>query len=64
MTARRTALVDAVSGQISGSKPYTFLTPGETASAAFDSAPLTRLREIKRARDPRGVIRANYPVLG
>jgi hypothetical protein len=64
VTARRTALVDAVSGQISGSKPYTFLTPGETASAAFDSATLTRLREIKRDRDPRGVIRANYPVLG
>jgi FAD/FMN-containing dehydrogenase len=64
VTARRTALVDAVSGQISGSKPYTFLTPGETASAAFDSATLTRLREIKRARDPHGVIRANYPVLG
>ncbi|MFE7741678.1 FAD-binding oxidoreductase [Nocardia sp. NPDC057455] len=64
VTARRTALVDAVSGQISGRKPYTFLTPGETASAAFDLATLARLREIKRARDPHGVIRANYPVLG
>ncbi|BDT97662.1 FAD-binding oxidoreductase [Nocardia sputorum] len=62
--ARRTAIVDAVSGQISGGKPYTFLTPGEDASAAFDTATLTRLRAIKRARDPHGVIRANYPVLG
>ncbi|MFI5537423.1 FAD-binding oxidoreductase [Nocardia sp. NPDC051900] len=62
--ARRTAIVDAVSGQISGHKPYTFLTPGETAEAAFDAATLNRLREIKRARDPHGVIRANYPVLG
>ncbi|MGW4089210.1 FAD-binding oxidoreductase [Nocardia sp. NPDC004750] len=62
--ARRAAIVDAVSGQISGHKPYTFLTPGETADAAFDAATLNRLREIKRARDPRGVIRANYPVLG
>ncbi|WP_454195237.1 FAD-binding oxidoreductase [Nocardia sp. Marseille-Q1738] len=62
--ARRTAIVDALSGQISGRKPFTFLTPDENASAAFDSATLTRLREIKRARDPRGVIRANYPVLG
>lgn len=62
--ARRTAIVDAVSGQISGRKPYTFLTPGETAAAAFDSATLSRLREIKRARDPHGVIRANYPALG
>ncbi|MET9289535.1 FAD-binding oxidoreductase [Nocardia beijingensis] len=62
--ARRTAVIDAVSGQISGRKPYTFLTPGETADAAFDSATLDRLRAIKRARDPHGVIRANYPVLG
>ncbi len=62
--ARRTAIVGAVSGQISGRKPYTFLTPEESAAAAFDSATLTRLREIKRARDPHGVIRANYPVLG
>ncbi|MGW4718633.1 FAD-binding oxidoreductase [Nocardia sp. NPDC004260] len=62
--ARRTAIVDAVSGQISGHKPYTFLTPGETADAAFDPPTLNRLREIKRARDPHGVIRANYPVLG
>ncbi|MGK8522216.1 FAD-binding oxidoreductase [Nocardia asteroides] len=62
--ARRTAIVDAVSGQISGGKPYTFLTPGETAAAAFDAATLARLRAIKRARDPHGVILANYPVLG
>ncbi|WP_039800801.1 FAD-binding oxidoreductase [Nocardia araoensis] len=64
VTARRTAIVDAVSGQISGRKPYTFLTPGESADAVFDTGTLTRLREIKRARDPHGVIRANYPVLG
>ncbi|MFI9634428.1 FAD-binding oxidoreductase [Nocardia sp. NPDC051929] len=62
--ARRTAIVGAVSGQISGHKPYTFLTPGETADAAFDAATLNRLREVKRARDPHGVIRANYPVFG
>ncbi|WP_040782525.1 FAD-binding oxidoreductase [Nocardia pneumoniae] len=62
--ARRTAIVDALGGQISGRKPFTFLTPDEKASDAFDSATLTRLREIKSARDPHGVIRANYPVLG
>ncbi|MEV6322574.1 hypothetical protein AB0M45_15475 [Nocardia sp. NPDC051787] len=61
--ARRTAIVDALSGQISGRKPFTFLTPDEKASAAFDSATLTRLREVKSAQDPQGVIRANYPVL-
>ncbi|WP_028477725.1 FAD-binding oxidoreductase [Nocardia sp. CNY236] len=62
--ARLGAIVDALGGQISGQKPYTFLAPEENASAAFDSATLTRLREIKRAVDPHGIIRANFPVLG
>lgn len=48
----------------SGRKPYTFLTRGERAAAAFSGRVLDRLREIKRDRDPRGVFRANYPVLG
>ncbi|MEV0298752.1 FAD-binding protein [Nocardia sp. NPDC050710] len=61
--ARRRAIVDAVSGHISGKKPYTFLTPEETAAAAFDAPTLDRLQAIKRARDPRTVVRANYPVL-
>ncbi|MGV9611512.1 FAD-binding oxidoreductase [Nocardia xishanensis] len=61
---RRREIVDALGGSISGRKPYTFLTPEETAASAFDAATLARLGEIKRARDPQGVIRANYPVLG
>ncbi|MFF0576203.1 FAD-binding oxidoreductase [Streptosporangium saharense] len=48
----------------SGRKPYTFLGVGESAAAAFPGDVLARLREVKRARDPRGVLRANYPVLG
>ncbi|MGW4769180.1 hypothetical protein ACWEO2_14205 [Nocardia sp. NPDC004278] len=63
-TARRAEIVDAIGAHISGHKPYTFLTPEETAAAAFDESTLARLREIKRARDPRSVIRSNYPVLG
>ncbi|GAA5088846.1 FAD-binding oxidoreductase [Nocardia iowensis] len=62
--ARNVEVVDAISGHISGLKPYTFLTPDESAAAAFDEATLTRLRAIKRARDTQSVIRANYPVSG
>ncbi|PWV72748.1 FAD/FMN-containing dehydrogenase [Nocardia neocaledoniensis] len=57
------AIVDGLGTHITGAKPYTFLAPGESASTAFDPATLTRLREIKRARDPHGVLRANFPVL-
>ncbi|UBU18109.1 FAD-binding oxidoreductase [Nonomuraea gerenzanensis] len=49
---------------VSGRKPYTMLGRGERAAAAFAEPDLERLREIKRARDPHGVLRANFPVLG
>ncbi|MEU0567930.1 hypothetical protein ABZ297_21430 [Nonomuraea sp. NPDC005983] len=49
---------------ISGRKPYTLLSPGDTAAKSFSGCALARLREIKRARDPHNVLRANYPVLG
>ncbi|MFB7718716.1 FAD-binding oxidoreductase [Nocardia sp. NPDC056100] len=55
-------IVDALGSHITGSKPYTFLAPGESAAAAFDPETLARLREIKRNRDPHNVIRANFPV--
>lgn len=63
--------VDAKQGQlarelgayVSGRKPHTFLAPGESAEAAFSGRTLTRLREIKRARDPHDVFRANFPIL-
>ncbi|RSN10710.1 FAD-linked oxidase [Nonomuraea sp. WAC 01424] len=48
----------------SGRRPYTMLHGGEQAAAAFSPETLTRLRALKRARDPLSVIRANYPVLG
>ncbi|MFB9473012.1 FAD-binding oxidoreductase [Nonomuraea salmonea] len=47
-----------------GRKPFTFLAPGERAAAAFTPQTLDRLRAIKRARDPRGTFRGNFPVLG
>ncbi|MEU0539431.1 FAD-binding oxidoreductase [Nocardia sp. NPDC005978] len=59
---RFTEITDALSDHITGSKPYTFLAPGESASAAFDPETLTRLREIKQARDPHNVVRANFPI--
>ncbi|MFI9505888.1 FAD-binding oxidoreductase [Nocardia sp. NPDC052566] len=62
--ARFAEIVDDLGAHITGSKPYTFLAPGESAAAAFDPATLDRLRAIKRARDPHNVIRANFPVLG
>lgn len=38
--------------------------PGERAAAAFPGDVLARLRDVKRARDPHGVLRGNSPVLG
>ncbi|MEU7897107.1 FAD-binding oxidoreductase [Nonomuraea sp. NPDC049152] len=46
-----------------GRRPYTFLSPGESAADAFPATTLERLRDIKRRHDPDGVFRSNYPVL-
>lgn len=61
--ARQDAVVAALGDRVSGRKPYTFLAPGERAAQAVSGPALARLRELKRARDPHGVFRANYPVL-
>ncbi|MFD1936946.1 FAD-binding oxidoreductase [Nonomuraea mangrovi] len=63
VTAKQAQLVADLDAYVSGRKPYTFLAPGERAAAAFPEETLTRLRAIKRARDPRNVIRANFPIL-
>ncbi|MFC7586233.1 FAD-binding oxidoreductase [Nonomuraea antimicrobica] len=60
---RQERFAEALGGLVSGRKPYTMLGSGERAAAAFTEADLARLREIKRARDPHGVLRANFPVL-
>ncbi|MFC4060858.1 FAD-binding oxidoreductase [Planomonospora corallina] len=62
--ARQRDLVRALAPYGSGRKPYTFLTPGETAADAFAPHALARLRDVKRRHDPQGVVRSNFPVLG
>ncbi|TDB93427.1 FAD-binding oxidoreductase [Actinomadura sp. 7K534] len=61
---RGRGLADALVPHTTGRKPFTLLAPGERAANAFTPGVLTRLRELKRARDPRGVFRSNFPVLG
>lgn len=63
VTAGFATILDELGPHITGAKPYTFLAPGESASAAFDTATLARLRQLKQDRDPHRVLRANFPVL-
>ncbi|MFF4189740.1 FAD-binding protein [Nonomuraea sp. NPDC001831] len=62
--AKQAEVVADLEAYVSGRKPYTLLSPGETAAQSFSGDALARLRKIKRARDPHNVFRANYPVLG
>lgn len=62
--AKQAEVVADLEACVSGRKPYTVLSPGDTAAKSFSGSALARLREIKRARDPHNVFRANYPVLG
>lgn len=62
--ARQEALVESLGSYVSGRKPFTYLSPGDSASAAFAPEALARLQEVKRSRDPQGVFRSNFPVLG
>ncbi|WP_245647059.1 FAD-binding oxidoreductase [Microtetraspora niveoalba] len=61
---RQASIARALTPYTSGRKPFTFLGHGEGAAAAFPGDVLARLRDLKRDRDPMGVIRANHPVLG
>ncbi|WP_188195337.1 FAD-binding oxidoreductase [Nonomuraea sp. SYSU D8015] len=56
-------VVEELGARVSGRKPYTMLGRGERAEAAFSAEAIARLREIKRDRDPEGVLRANFPIL-
>ncbi|MDP9867569.1 FAD-binding oxidoreductase [Streptosporangium brasiliense] len=62
--ARQSEIDAALAPHVSGRRPHTFLSPGDSAATAFPGDVLARLREIKRARDPHGVFRSNYSVLG
>ncbi|AKH83321.1 FAD-linked oxidase [Streptomyces sp. CNQ-509] len=59
---RRSALVKALDPYVAGRKPYTFLGPDESPADVFGPESLARLRAVKRARDPQGVFRSNFPV--
>ncbi|MER6815449.1 FAD-binding protein [Spirillospora sp. NPDC000708] len=61
--AKQARLVERFEAVVAGRKPYTLLTPEETAADAFTGPVLARLRELKRSRDPHGVLRANHSVL-
>lgn len=60
--ARQQRLGAALAPRLSGRTPYTLLAPGQTAADAFPADTHARLREIKKLRDPQGVLRANYPI--
>ncbi|MEV2278547.1 FAD-binding oxidoreductase [Nocardiopsis sp. NPDC049922] len=62
--ARQGEFARVLAPSVSGRTPFTLLSPGKTAASAFSPQALERLREVKRDRDPHGVIRSNYPVLG
>ena len=59
------AAVDAALGRLaSAHRMPNFIGEGQEDASGYDDARLARLREIKRERDPEGVIRSNKPVLG
>lgn len=61
--SRQRRIVERFADAVTGRKPYTLLAPDETAADAFPEPTLTRLRDLKRSRDPQNVFRANHPVL-
>jgi FAD/FMN-containing dehydrogenase len=61
---RQRQLARALTTHTSGRKPFTLLAPTERAASAFTSDTHARLRTLKHARDPFGVFRSNFPILG
>jgi hypothetical protein len=54
----------ALAGQTNGRRMPNFVGEAQDDATGYDPATLARLQEIKRSRDPEGVIRSNKPVLG
>jgi hypothetical protein len=54
---------EALAPFASDRRMFNFLGSGEDPSSAFTPLALARLRAIKTARDPMGVIRSNRPVI-
>jgi FAD/FMN-containing dehydrogenase len=61
---RQREIAEALVPHTSGRKPFTLLAPGERAANALTGDAIGRLRDLKRSRDPLGVFRSNFPVLG
>ncbi|WP_073266472.1 FAD-binding oxidoreductase [Cryptosporangium aurantiacum] len=61
--AHQALMADAFAPHASGRIFFTFLGSEESPVAAFPPDVLARLRDVKRRRDPHGVIRSNHPVL-
>jgi FAD/FMN-containing dehydrogenase len=61
--AKQDEICQVLAPYTTGRKPYTYLSPGEHAAAAFPAESLARLRTIKLQRDPHDVFRSNFPVL-
>jgi hypothetical protein len=57
------AVESAVAHLVSGHRMPNFVPLGGADAAGYDAGRLARLRQIKAARDPRGVIRSNKPVV-
>ncbi|MGW4352169.1 FAD-binding oxidoreductase [Nocardia sp. NPDC004582] len=55
-------IIADLGARVGGRKPYTVLSPGDSVADVFDTGDLGRLRQLKRARDPYGVFRANFPI--
>jgi hypothetical protein len=59
------AALDAAVGHLAAAhRMPNFTALGDSDAAGYDAGRLARLQEIKRQRDPGGVIRSNKPVLG
>jgi hypothetical protein len=63
ITASFADVDDAVGRLASEHRMPNFTGEGQGNAAGYDTATLARLRALKRARDPHGVIRSNKPVL-
>jgi hypothetical protein len=58
------AIDEAVGRLATGRRLPNFTGAEQDNASGYDPATLARLRHVKRARDPHGVIRSNKPVLG
>ncbi|MFI5541481.1 FAD-binding oxidoreductase [Nocardia sp. NPDC051900] len=61
--ATQKRIIADLGARVSGRKPYTVLSAGDSVAEVFDTGTLDRLRKLKQARDPHGVFRANFPIL-